>query len=214
MPTDDTNSFSKDYAKLIGMNVKIHIYDSIGISTECLLNNKCFSYGEKHTFDKYKHIETKNEKIVSEIFKRKYIGDYHLNEFGKPISDNCYFNISHSYGVVVFVMDTVPVGIDIEKIRDAEDDLVNYISNEKEKAYIRDGESFYEVWTNKEALVKAYGTGIKRKPNEIIGLPINGIRYFEGKTFYNKTIKYDDYVITVSREDDKDFELEIIKEVI
>ena len=196
------------------MAVKIHIFDANNVSLESLLDSNYFSNIEKKQFDKYKHLGTKKEKIVSEIFKKKYIGDYQVNEFGKPISKDKYFNISHSHEVVVFVMDDVPVGVDIEKITEAQKEMIEYISNEEEKNYIHDEESFYEIWTNKEALVKAYGSGIKSKINEIPALPINGKRIYNNVVYYNKTIKYNGYIITVSREKDEDFELEIVQETI
>lgn len=169
---------------------------------------------EKASFEKYKNESVKKEKMVSAILKNKYIGEYHLNEFGKPVSDKVFFNISHSHGYIALVIDRVPVGIDIERIRPVEEDLRNYISNEEEKKYIHDDESFFEIWTNKESLVKANGNGINQKVNAIPGLPINEKRTYDNKTFFNKTIKYQNLVITVSREQSEDFDLNIIEEVI
>ena len=87
-----------------------------------------------------------------------------------------------------------------------------YISNDEEKLYIHDEISFYEIWTNKEALVKAEGKGIKSRPNLIPGLPLNNIRTYKDKIYMNKTIRYGDYIITTSREGNEDYflELEII----
>ena len=194
------------------MKLKIYILNSLEVPLDVLLNSKYISLLERSSFEKYKNLEVKKEKVVSSIFKNKYIGEYYLNEFGKPLSKDKYFNISHSHGYVVFIMDVVPIGIDIEKIKKAQEDLINYISNDEEKQYIRDDASFYEIWTNKEALVKAYGTGIKSNPKDIKGLPINDKRIYEGKTYFNKTIRFNDYIISVSRQIDEDFELEIIKE--
>ena len=196
------------------MRLKIYIFNSLEVPLDVLLNSKYISLLERSSFEKYKNLEVKKEKVVSSIFKNKYIGEYYLNEFGKPLSNDKYFNISHSHGYVVFIMDDVPIGIDIEKIKKAQDDLISYISNDEEKNYIHDDASFYEIWTNKEALVKAYGTGIKSNPKDIKGLPINDKRIYEGKTYFNKTIKFEDYIISVSRQIDEDFELEIIKESI
>ena len=196
------------------MRLKIHLFNYQDISLDDLLNSKYLSNSERLSFETFKNESVKKEKIVSTILKNKYIGEYHLNEFGKPISDSAFFNISHSHGYIALVIDHVPVGIDIEKVRPVEDNLKSYISNEEEKNYIRNDESFFEIWTNKESLVKANGNGINQKPISIPGLPVNGKRIYNNKTFFNKTIKYQDLVITVSREQSKDFDLEVMKEAL
>ena len=196
------------------MKLQIHLLNSNDIPWELLLNSKYISADEKASFNKYKNETTKKEKIVSTILKKKYIGEYHLNDFGKPICDDKYFNISHSHGFVVFVVDDVPVGIDIETIRPVKPSLNDYVTNDEEKQYIDDEESFFEIWTNKEALVKADGCGIKQKVDTIPALPINGIKEYKGKRYRTKTVRYQDCVITVAREKEEDFSLEIVEETI
>ena len=194
------------------MNLKVYLLDYRALPLSFLMDSKYLSELEKISFEKYKNENVKKEKIVSAILKNKYIGDYHLNEYGKPISNNKYFNISHSDGYIALAIDQVPVGIDIENIRNAEEDLRNYISNDEEKKYIHDDESFFEVWTNKEALVKANGNGINQKINTIQSLPLNAIRTYDNKTYFNKTIKYQNLVITVSRASSDDFNINIMEE--
>lgn len=194
------------------MNLKVYLLDYRALPLSFLMDSKYLSELEKISFEKYKNENVKKEKIVSAILKNKYIGDYHLNEYGKPISNNKYFNISHSDGYIALAIDQVPVGIDIENIRNAEEDLRNYISNDEEKKYIHDDESFFEVWTNKEALVKANGNGINQKINTIQSLPLNAVRTYDNKTYFNKTIKYQNLVITVSRASSDDFNINIMEE--
>lgn len=196
------------------MNLKIYIVDSSNISLDVLLSSHYISDLEKLSFDKYKHLETKKEKIVSSILKNKYIGEYHIDDNGKPISKDKYFNISHSHSLVVLVIDKVPIGVDIEKIRPVEDDLINYVCNESEKSYVKDPETFFEIWTNKEALVKSHGTGVKQKPSEIPALPVNGVRKYKNKEYRNHTIRYKDFVITVSRCDKEQYNIKLIEEAL
>ena len=196
------------------MLVKIYLINCKDVSLDSLLNSKYISLLEKSSFDKYKNDEVKKEKIASAYLKNKYVGKYHLNELGKPISDNVYFNVSHSHYLVGLVIDNVPVGIDIEKIRPVDKKLSDYVSDELEKNYIHDDQSFYEIWTNKEALVKCVGTGIKMKMNTIPGLPINNKREYQGNIYFNKTIKHRDFIITISRQKDEDFTPEIVWEVV
>lgn len=196
------------------MKLKIYLLDYSLLSLDYLLGSIYLTLLDKESFNKYTVENVKKEKVVSTILKRKYIGDYYLNEYGKPLSKDKCFNISHSHGYIALVIDTVNVGIDIEKIRDVDSDLMDYISNVEERNYIHDNVSFFEIWTNKEALVKASGTGIRNKPNFIPGLPLNGIIEYNNKNYFNKTIRYDDLIITTSKEDVNDYEIEIIKEII
>ena len=189
------------------MKIKVYILDIRNINEEALLSSQYV----KDSFETYKDDETRKEKIASSILKNKYIGQYHLNEYGKPISEEKCFNISHSHGLVVLVIDTVDVGIDVEQIRPVDEKLKAYISNKEEKEYIKDDETFFEIWTNKEALVKAKGIGIKEKVKDIPSLPINGVRLYKNEQYINQTIRYLDYIITVSRKALDAPELEIEK---
>lgn len=181
-------------------------------SLESLLLSSFLSDENIKELSRYKLEETKKEKAVSMILKNKYVGEYSLNEFGKPISKNCYFNISHSKGYVVFIKDIVPIGIDIEKIRPVEEDLINYISSSEEKKYITSDLKFYEIWTNKESLTKCLGTGIKVKIKDIPSHPLNDTKIYKGKNYRSVTIKYLDSVITVTRELIEPFGIKIQEE--
>ncbi len=186
--------------------------DSNILSLEDLLSSSFLSEENIMELSRYKLEETKKEKAVSLILKNKYIGEYSLNSYGKPISKDCFFNISHSKGCVVFIKDDVPIGVDIEKIRPVEDDLIEYISSKEEKEYIKDEKSFYEVWTNKESLTKCIGTGIKEKIKDIPSIPINNVKSYKNNKYRSKTIKYLDSVICVTRENESPFEINIKEE--
>ena len=66
------------------------------------------------------------------------------------------------------------------------------------------------MWTNKEALVKANGLGIKEDIKNIPSLPINGVREYKTTFYMNRTILYNNFVITVSRESQDNFEINLI----
>lgn len=187
-------------------------FDTSNVTINDLLKSPYLSIKDKLSFEKYKIEETKKEKIVSTIFKNKYVGEYEINEHGKPISENKFFNVSHSHGYVVFVLDNAPIGIDVEQIRSFNQSLIDFVFNDEEKKYIHDVTSFFELWTNKEALVKALGTGIKIRPNQIPALPLNSQRVYEGKKYFNKTIIFNGYVISISSNSDEPFEIEMVQE--
>ena len=196
------------------VKIIIHYFDYKDYSLE-QLKNSLYIYPEDFSLlDKYPVEEVKKEKLISLIFKRKYIQEYSFNEHGKPLCKDKYFNISHSKGRIVFVEDVVPIGIDIEKILKSEMNLIAYVSSEQEREYIQNEKNFYEVWTNKEALVKAYGTGFIDRIKDVPSLPINSIRKYKGNTYHNQTIQIDDYVLTISRQAKEEFEMEMMKEEI
>ena len=91
------------------------------------------------------------------------LGDFRYNEHGKPyLEHGPYFSISHCKEGIAVVIDETPVGIDIEHIRHADEDLIARVMNEEERLAIRElgMRAFTRLWTQKEAIVKAEGTGI------------------------------------------------------
>jgi 4'-phosphopantetheinyl transferase len=94
--------------------------------------------------------------------------DFLYNEQGKPyIERGPYFSISHCKAGIAVALDDEPVGIDIETIRRADDELIQRTMNAEEQALIksageeREAREFTRLWTQKEAVVKCLGTGIQ-----------------------------------------------------
>lgn len=74
------------------------------------------------------------------------------------------FNVTHcgQYALVA-ISDAAPVGIDLERIdraRPFADMAAAYYSAAEQAACRDDPEAFFQLWSCKEALVKAWGTGI------------------------------------------------------
>ena len=93
--------------------------------------------------------------------------EWKYNEHGKPyIANGPYFSISHCKEGIAVAIDDAPIGIDIEAIRHANEDLIERTMNEEEKRLIANSQQpiadreFTRFWTQKEAIVKAEGTGI------------------------------------------------------
>ena len=190
--------------------IKVLFVDTNKLSIDALLSSSYLKKENKDILSKFNNERTKKEKACSFILKNKIIGEYHLNEFDKPISDNVYFNISHSDGVVVLATAERPIGVDIEKIRPRNYSLVDYISSIEENEYIKNDINFFEVWTNKESLVKCLGTGIRKNVKDIPALPLSGKKVYQGHTYFSKTIQHFNYVISVILESDGPFDVEII----
>ncbi|MBO4690109.1 MAG: 4'-phosphopantetheinyl transferase superfamily protein [Paludibacteraceae bacterium] len=94
--------------------------------------------------------------------------NFSYNENGKPYLDGGpFFSISHCKEAIAVAVSDEPVGIDIESIRHADDSLIERVMNENERSLIRAKSQgteadrmFTRLWTQKEAIVKAQGTGI------------------------------------------------------
>ena len=86
--------------------------------------------------------------------------EWKYNEHGKPyIEGGPYFSISHCKEGIAVAIDNQPIGIDIECIRHADESLIERTMNEQERVRM-DDRKFTRLWTQKEAVVKAQGTGI------------------------------------------------------
>ena len=91
--------------------------------------------------------------------------DWKYNEHGKPYWENGpYFSISHCKEGIAVAVDEKPIGIDIEAIRHADEELIKRTMNKEERlrvtGYGLPDRMFTRLWTQKEAVVKMQGTGI------------------------------------------------------
>jgi len=98
----------------------------------------------------------------------------------KPVisspSSGIHFNISHSGDWVLIAMANDELGIDIEKIDPDfnHDDLIQEHFSESEQVFISRAadpvSAFYFLWTRKEALTKAWGTGLQENMKMVSAL--------------------------------------------
>lgn len=87
-------------------------------------------------------------------------------ELGKPFvsGENIEISISHTKTAVAVAISDCAVGVDVEYLRPVNLRAVERFFSEKEKEYVYSDSSdktarFFEIWTRKEAVVKAKGTG-------------------------------------------------------
>ena len=113
--------------------------------------------------------------------------EYLVEENGKPYLKNCPYNfsISHSGDYVAVAVSKAQIGVDIEKIRELDLKIINQISSEKDLEYFDNSsdkkDTFFKIWTFKEAFVKKTGEGISSKIKDIY---INYLFKFNGSFFY------------------------------
>lgn len=104
-----------------------------------------------------------------------------VTEWGKPHlpASPIFFNVSHSGGQVLLAFaDGVPMGVDIERVRSGvsarqiarrwfTSEEVRWMEEEPATERVR----FFQLWTRKEALVKATGSGLFRELHSFSALP-------------------------------------------
>lgn len=121
-----------------------------------------------------------NDKIIStltEIFIKycleQYIGkkliklELIYNNYGKPrLKDfpNIYFNISHSGNIIVCSVNNQQLGIDVEKVKKFDFNIIDMFCNVNDINHLKDvinkNIALYKIWTAKEAFLKFKGTGL------------------------------------------------------
>ncbi|MDC2865504.1 4'-phosphopantetheinyl transferase family protein [Bacillus sp. BP-3] len=145
--------------------------------------------------------------------------ELHYNSYGKPFvpplqnQQDIQFNLSHSQDIAAFSFSQYQtIGVDIENINPTLDpnELSSLIMtdleledfhkfHQSEKLY-----AFYHLWTQKEAILKAQGTGFQKPPNSIPGYLTPNIHLknvqIEDWTLNSFTVK-DDYSACICTKD-------------
>ena len=193
--------------------VDLIIFDLRKIYIHDYIDSDLLTIKDLEAIDRCTDPKAKQQKIISTFLKRKHIGDFSISEQGKPLSDKCYFNISHSgHFVLLAISKDAPVGVDIEKVKPFKPELKEFISSKEELDAIKTDIDFFKVWTSKEALSKCVGTGLATKVKEIPALPFDGAKTYWCASYYSKQILIGEYVISVALKTDKDFEINQIFE--
>ena len=118
--------------------------------------------------------------------------EWEYNEYGKPyIKGGLHFSISHCKAGIAVAVDEQPIGIDIEAIRHAEDDLIERVMNEEERKQIHNDRAFTRLWTQKEAIVKAQGVGLQSFEQ------LQGIR-IQDSGFRTESFESENYIYSIA----------------
>lgn len=150
--------------------------------------NNYLDTSEREKIAKLKFEWLKQRAIISKGLSRHLIAEYlgmkpavikySYNKFGKPYisdsSDDLQFNISHCDNIIVFAFSSGnEIGVDVEKIKTIEDmeGVADICFTPYEKEWLNRTESvtetFYKIWTIKEAFIKAIGRGFSFSPKDI-----------------------------------------------
>ena len=225
----DIKFLNLDPSKLPGLDepviwlVKTDSYSESEVSSF----QKSLSPQEQEKATRFRFVRDRNSYIITHAMLRTILGNYLdsepaeiefiVNDFGKPSLAGKYrklhFNLSHRSGLSALAFSPKSeIGVDIEKIDSKFDfDLIAKAHfSEAENSFIdaKQDESrkrFYTVWTRKEALLKAIGTGIGENLDVEVFRKVNQYKLdfpnsiHQEADYYLNTFEYQDkYVITTA----------------
>lgn len=136
--------------------------------------------------------------LLMSCFARINESDIYISEYGKPYSKNgIFFNVSHSGNCAALAFGDHETGIDIENINEDNMYLAEHIFTNHELQWIRSEPitRFHLLWSIKESILKAEGTGLHSSkllpeiypPKKHIS--VNGTTYYYSyMVFENKSI--------------------------
>lgn len=167
-----------------------------------------------HRIEKMRKTEDRNRSIVGRLLLQKAMENLNISKdaiytiewdkFMKPFIKVIYpfqFNISHSEQCVVCALTSGKVGIDVEKI-DCGIDINDFegVFSKKELdciyAFSTPYRQLYKLWTLKECILKAKGTGFLTSPTKIRTLD-NPVK-IDGESFYTHHTFMNDYSLAVA----------------
>lgn len=173
------------YSKPRQDEIKIYSLNYQTISNEIFSLKDNITSPEISIANKFKYEKDKSRYIIARSFLRKILSNIlginpldiiiSTNKFGKPVLDhkkysNIKFNLSHSGDIIVYAFSLFnEVGIDIEIL----DSTINHLEiakncfSSEETLFLKNSKNqfemtdkFFRIWTRKEALLKAVGTGL------------------------------------------------------
>jgi len=137
-------------------------------------------------------------------YSEKLLKDIHYSEFKRPYIPQVKgdFNISHAGDFVTCAFsDNQKIGIDIERIQQIDMSIYNYILNDDDGKRIAISTNkyitFFDIWSAKEAILKAHGCGLV---NDLDKIEVNDeVGIFEHTIYHLKKLPiHSDYSSVVA----------------
>lgn len=128
---------------------------------------------------------------VKEVWGLSPLPEIALREGGKPFfpgHPDCHFNLSHSGYLALCALDSAPVGVDIQIVKEWRPSLPQRVCSAEELSWL-EGQpelwpAFTRLWTLKEARVKESGKGLTPDLQDIrVPLPERESVLFDGLWF-------------------------------
>ena len=160
------------------------------------------------------------QNVLEDILKSKFpkiVPVVKRDKMGKPFVANipgCYFSVSHSKRKIAVAVDVMPVGVDIEKVREVNLDIVHhFFSNYDIEKFCEIPaedklDSFFDMWTKKESYVKCIGMGFSKMPFRSFTITNDGLMGDDcGRYSFSTYDIVDGYKMSVCKTSDTDIRI-------
>lgn len=133
-------------------------------------------------------------------------GGWQKNADNVPVpNEGFYWSVSHKREWAAAVIADHPVGIDIEKIAPRRDELVlDELAGDEEWAIIgdRSWDSFFRLWTAKEATLKANGVGIGKFARcRLVGVrdDLHMELFYDNVSWHVEHFRHEDHIAALTK---------------
>jgi 4'-phosphopantetheinyl transferase len=167
---------------------------------QCLKGRQKVSLLSKHARQALRLSADRSGAILQELSK---------DEDDVPLpSGHYYWSVSHKSRYVAAVIGPDPIGIDIEEIKPRSQSIFSYVAGEDEWRLCggKSQEALYRLWTAKEAVVKAAGTGLAgMRSCQVVAVPDeNNIAVFYQEQLRTvEQLRYDGHIVAVLKDDNE-----------
>ncbi len=172
---------------------------------------------KQQLINKLKNLDDKKRSILGEKLliyglRKFYNVDYNdivinLNDEGKPYINNRDFdyikyNISHSYDYVICAFSDKEIGVDIEKIREININIINKFATSNEIKYILSNKKqilnrLFTIYALKESYFKMLGTNLNNIQNIEFTIKNGNITCSDSKTKFQIIKSIKGYIISI-----------------
>ncbi|WP_425424803.1 4'-phosphopantetheinyl transferase family protein [Staphylococcus schleiferi] len=184
------------------------------------INN--ISDSKRKTIERYIYKNNRLRSLLSDLLIRYIVmNKFNLknddlvfcsNKYGKPFlknSSDFHYNIFHSGKWIICTIHSQKIGVDIEKVRYLDFNILIQSFSKYEKSYFTNAgeddisKTFFYIWTLKESYVKALGKGLYIPlnsftiKNRFLENDISVYTNYYDNNFYFKKYHYDNYIFSV-----------------
>lgn len=204
------------------MDKDVHVWVINLVHHHITVNQNILSKQELERAKKFKLHESKRTYLLCRYVLRCLLGiylnmepkklEFEYNLFGKPFlkesiyRDTIHFNLSHCQNVgCITITKTGTVGVDVEKVKSSLLEIIDIFMTKEEidsfNLFKTNRETIlYHLWVQKEAVLKAKGTGLQTLPTDIQGFvtPRANLRNEIINDFFVSTFQINSNIFAVS----------------